>query len=121
LHVLTRGLSVGWNAGVWGVTIVLLMSGGHDTELNIVVYSVIILIAIRSHLIIEAASHLVGVPVAIFLSHGLTVYRFHDTRLNRVLPAVGASRIVSRWVTYPLSGTGKLRHKVSTQINLVHN
>ena len=87
--------ALGWNAGVWGVTIVLFMGGGRETELNTVFYAVIILIAIIPHLIVEAASYLVGALAAIFLSRGLTVYRFNDTRLNRVLSAVGFLVILS--------------------------
>lgn len=87
--------ALGWNAGVWGVTIVLFMGGGRETELNTVVYAVMILIAILPHLIVEAASYLVGALAAIFLSRGLTVYRFNDTRLKRVLSAVGFLSLLS--------------------------
>jgi hypothetical protein len=87
--------ALGWNAGVWGVTIVLFMGGGRETELNTVVYAAMILIAILPHLIVEAASYLVGALAAIFLSRGLTVYRFNDTRLKRVLSAVGFLSLLS--------------------------
>ena len=87
--------ALGWNAGVWGVTIVLFMGGARDTELNTVVYAIIILIAIIPHLIVEASSYLVGALAAIFLSRGITIYRFNDTRLNRVLSAVGFLVILS--------------------------
>ena len=87
--------ALGWNAGVWGVTIVLFMGGGRDTELNTVVYGTMILIAIIPHLIVEAASYLVGALAAIFLSRGITIYRLNDTRLNRVLSAVGVLAILS--------------------------
>ena len=81
--------ALGWNAGVWGVTMVLFMSSGRDTDLNAVVYAIIILIAILPHLITEAASYLVGALAAIFLSRGLTIYKINDARINRVLAAVG--------------------------------
>ena len=87
--------ALGWNAGVWGVTIVLFMGGGRDTELNTVVYGAIILIAIIPHLIVEAASYLVGALAAIFLSRGITIYSLNATRLNRVLSAVGVLAILS--------------------------
>ena len=87
--------ALGWNAGVWGVTIVLFMGGGRDTELNTVVYGSMILIAIIPHLIVEAASYLIGALAAIFLSRGLTIYRLNDTRLNRVMSAVGVLAILS--------------------------
>ena len=87
--------ALGWNAGVWGVTIVLFMGGGRDTELNTVVYGAMILIAIIPHLIVEAASYLIGALAAIFLSRGLTIYRLNDTRLNRVMSAVGVLAILS--------------------------
>ena len=87
--------ALGWNAGVWGVTIVLFMGGGRDTELNTVVYGPMILIAIIPHLIVEAASYLIGALAAIFLSRGLTIYRLNDTRLNRVMSAVGVLAILS--------------------------
>ena len=87
--------ALGWNAGVWGVTIVLFMGGGRDTELNTVVYGTMILIAVIPHLIVEAASYLIGALAAIFLSRGLTIYRLNDTRLNRVLSAVGVLAILS--------------------------
>ncbi|MEE3014793.1 MAG: stage II sporulation protein M [Chloroflexota bacterium] len=87
--------ALGWNAGVWGVTIVLFMGGGRDTELNTVVYGTMILIAIIPHLIVEAASYLIGALAAIFLSRGLTIYRLNDTRLNRVMSAVGVLAILS--------------------------
>ena len=87
--------ALGWNAGVWGVTIVLFMGGRRDTELNTVVYGTMILIAIIPHLIVEAASYLIGALAAIFLSRGLTIYRLNDTRLNRVMSAVGVLAILS--------------------------
>ena len=87
--------ALGWNAGVWGGTIVLFMGGGRDTELNTVVYGTMILIAIIPHLIVEAASYLIGALAAIFLSRGLTIYRLNDTRLNRVMSAVGVLAILS--------------------------
>ena len=87
--------ALGWNAGVWGVTIVLFMGGGRDTELNTVVYGTMILIAIIPHLIVEAASYLIGALAAIFLSRGITIYRLNDTRLNRVMSAVGVLAILS--------------------------
>ena len=87
--------ALGWNAGVWGVTIVLFMGGGRDTELNTVVDGTMILIAIIPHLIVEAASYLIGALAAIFLSRGLTIYRLNDTRLNRVMSAVGVLAILS--------------------------
>ena len=87
--------ALGWNAGVWGVTIVLFMGGGRDTELHTVVYGAMILIAIIPHLIVEAASYLIGALAAIFLSRGLTIYRLNDTRLNRVMSAVGVLAILS--------------------------
>ena len=87
--------ALGWNAGVWGVTIVLCMGGGRDTELNTVVYGPMILIAIIPHLIVEAASYLIGALAAIFLSRGLTIYRLNDTRLNKVMSAVGVLAILS--------------------------
>ena len=87
--------ALGWNAGVWGVTIVLFMGGGRDTELNSVGYGTMIIIAIIPHLIVEAASYLIGALAAIFLSRGLTIYRLNDTRLNRVLSAVGVLAILS--------------------------
>ena len=87
--------ALGWNAGVWGVTIVLFMGGGRDTELDTVVYGTMILIAIIPHLIVEAASYLVGALAAIFLSRGITIYRLNDTRLNRVMSAVGVLAILS--------------------------
>ena len=87
--------ALGWNAGVWGVTIVLFMGGGRDTELNTVVYGTMILIAIIPHLIVEAASYLIGALAAIFLSRGLTIYRLNDTRLNKVMSAVGVLAILS--------------------------
>ena len=87
--------ALGWNAGVWGVTIVLFMGGGRDTELNTVVYGAMILIAIIPPLIVEAASYLVGALAAIFLSRGITIYSLNATRLNRVLSAVGVLAILS--------------------------
>ena len=48
--------ALGWNAGVWGVTMVLFMGTGRDTDLNAIVYAIIILVAILPHLITEAAS-----------------------------------------------------------------
>ena len=87
--------ALGWNAGVWGVTIVVFMGGGRDTELNTVVYGTMILIAIIPQLIVEAASYLIGALAAIFLSRGLTIYRLNDTRLNRVMSAVGVLAILS--------------------------
>ena len=86
---------LGWNAGVWGVTIVLFMGGGGETDLNRFLYGVMILIAILPHLLTEAASYLVGALAAVFLSRGISIYKIGDFRLNRVLAAVGVLTLLS--------------------------
>ena len=87
--------ALGWNAGVWGVTIVLFMGGGGETGLSPFIYGVTILIAILPHLLTEAASYLVGALAAIFLSRGISLYPIGDTRLNRVLAAVSVLALLS--------------------------
>jgi hypothetical protein len=87
--------ALGWNAGVWGVTIVLFMGGGSETGLSPFIYGVAILIAILPHLLTEAASYLVGALAAIFLSRGISLYTIGDTRLNRVLAAVSVLALLS--------------------------
>ena len=87
--------ALGWNAGVWGLTIVLFMGGGGESDLNRLVYGVMILIAILPHLLTEAASYLVGALAAVFLSRGISIYKIGDLRLNRVLVAVGVLTILS--------------------------
>ena len=87
--------ALGWNAGVWGVTIVLFMGGGGESGLSPFIYGIVILIAILPHLLIEAASYLVGALAAIFLSRGVSLYSIGDDRLNRVLSAVSVLALLS--------------------------
>ena len=81
-------IALGWNAGVWGITIVLFMGGGGDSNWNPMLYAIMILIAIMPHLVTEAASYVVGSLSSVFLSRGVTLYGIGDPRLNRVLVAV---------------------------------
>lgn len=81
-------IALGWNAGVWGITIVLFMGGGADSNLNPMLYAIMILIAIMPHLVTEAASYVVGSLSSVFLSRGVTLYGIGDPRLNRVMVAV---------------------------------
>ena len=87
--------ALGWNAGVWGVTIVLFMGGGGETGLSPFIYGAAVLIAILPHLLTEAASYLVGALAAIFLSRGISLYTIGDARLNRVLTAVSVLALLS--------------------------
>ena len=81
-------IALGWNAGVWGITIVLFMGGGADSNWNPMLYAIMILIAIMPHLVTEAASYVVGSLSSVFLSRGVTLYGIGDPRLNRVMVAV---------------------------------
>tara|TARA_B100000029_G_scaffold515460_1_gene622474 strand:- start:839 stop:1714 length:876 start_codon:yes stop_codon:yes gene_type:complete len=87
--------ALGWNAGVWGITIALFMNGGDESDLAPVMYGAMILIAIMPHLIFEASSYLTGALAAIFLSRGITLYSIGDSRLNRVLIAVVVLGVLS--------------------------
>ena len=81
-------IALGWNAGVWGITIVLFMGGGADSNWNPMLYAIMILIAIMPHLVTEAASYVVGSLSSVFLSRGVTLYGIGDPRLKRVMVAV---------------------------------
>ena len=81
-------IALGWNAGVWGITIVLFMGGGSDSHWHPALYAIMILIAIIPHLVTEAAAYVVGSLSSVFLSRGLTLYGIGNPRLNRVMVAV---------------------------------
>ena len=81
-------IALGWNAGVWGITIVLFMGGGADSQLSPALYPIIILVAIMPHLLTEAAAYIAGALSSVFLSRGVTLYSIGDQRLNRVMIAV---------------------------------
>ena len=81
-------IALGWNAGVWGITIVLFIGGGAESQLTPVLYAIVILIAIMPHLLTEAAAYVVGALSSVFLSRGVILYGVGDPRLNRVMVAV---------------------------------
>ena len=45
-------IALGWNAGVWGVTITLFMGGGYESELSRLMYGIVILTSIIPQLIV---------------------------------------------------------------------
>ena len=81
-------IALGWNAGVWGITIVLFLGGGAESQLTPVLYPIIILIAIMPHLLTEASAYVAGALSSVFLSRGVTLYGIGDPKLNRVMVAV---------------------------------
>ena len=88
-------IALGWNAGVWGITIVLFMGGGAESQLSQALYPIIILVAIMPHLLTEAAAYIAGALSCVFLSRGVTLYSIGDHRLNRVLVAVLVLAVVA--------------------------
>tara|TARA_Y100001936_G_scaffold235311_1_gene263409 strand:- start:6 stop:878 length:873 start_codon:yes stop_codon:yes gene_type:complete len=81
-------LALGWNAGVWAVTIVLATKYGMQDSAEPLYYSLIIALALTPHIILEALSYLTASLSAIFLSRGIILYQANDIRLRRVLAAV---------------------------------
>lgn len=81
-------LALGWNAGVWAVTIVLATKYGMQDSAEPLYYSLIIAVALTPHIILEALSYLTASLSAIFLSRGIILYQATDVRLRRVLAAV---------------------------------
>jgi hypothetical protein len=81
-------IALGWNAGVWGITIVLFIGGGAESQLTPVLYAIVILVAIMPHLLTEAGAYVVGALSSVFLSRGVILYGIGDPRLNRVMVAV---------------------------------
>ena len=81
-------LALGWNAGVWSVTIVLATKYGMQESGEPLYYSLIIALALTPHIILEALSYLTASLSAIFLSRGIILYQANDVRLRRVLAAV---------------------------------
>ena len=88
-------IALGWNAGVWGVTITLFMGGGYESELSRMMYGIVVLTAIMPHLILEAGGYIVGSLSSIFFSRAFILYRIQDPRLIRVSVAVMVLAVAS--------------------------
>ena len=88
-------IALGWNAGVWGITIVLFMGGGSESTLNPALYAIFVLVAVMPHLVTEATAYVVGALSSAFLSRGVTLYKIGGSRLNRVLVAVVVLAVLS--------------------------
>jgi uncharacterized membrane protein SpoIIM required for sporulation len=77
-------LTLAWNACVWGLTLTLLFKqsftvGGTDP----LVASLMGIVAILPHLILEAAAYIVGAVAAIGISKGLLWHRFMTLRFRQ--------------------------------------
>lgn len=84
---LGTSLALGWNAGVWTVTIILMVRTGMGESDNSFVYSLVAFAAIAPHLIIEGLAYITGSLAGIFVSRGLTLYEKDPLKLRRVLRA----------------------------------
>ena len=51
-------------------------------------HTVIVIVAVMPHLIVEALGYVIGALSGVFLSRGIMRYEYSDPRLRRVLTAV---------------------------------
>ena len=92
---LGTSLALGWNAGVWSVSIVLMVKSGMAASESSAVLPFIAIAALSPHIILEGMAYLSGSLAAIFLSRGITLYKMSDPRLLQVVNAVSVLVFVS--------------------------
>jgi len=92
---LGTSLALGWNAGVWSVTIVLMARTGIASAEDPLVYSLVAFAAVAPHLVIEGLAYITGSLAGIFLSRGVTLYGLRNPRLLKVLNAVIVLFVIS--------------------------
>ena len=85
---LGMSLALGWNAGVWSVSIVLMVKSGMEAAASSAALPFAAIAALSPHIILEGMAYLAGSLAAIFLSRGITLYQIQDARLLRVVNAV---------------------------------
>jgi hypothetical protein len=81
-------IALGWNASVWAITFALFIQGGSGGDTSQFLHTVIVIVAVMPHLIVEALGYVIGALSGVFLSRGIMRYEYSDPRLRRVLTAV---------------------------------
>ena len=81
-------IALGWNASVWAITLALFIQGGSGGDTSQFLHTVIVIVAVMPHLIVEALGYVIGALSGVFLSRGIMRYEYSDPRLRRVLTAV---------------------------------
>ena len=88
-------IALGWNASVWSMTLILFIKGGSVGDINQFLHTMIVIVAVMPHLIVEALGYVIGALSGVFLSRGIIRYEYSDPRLKRVLIAVLFLAVVS--------------------------
>jgi hypothetical protein len=82
-------LALVWNACIWGLVIMFLVRRGiPESPLPPALFMFVSALAVLPHLLLEAASYIVGSLAAIFLSKGLLKYSPADPMFRQVMTAV---------------------------------
>ncbi len=92
---LGASLALGWNAGRWSITLVLLTKVGLESAADPTMYIIYAFLALIPHIILEGLAYIVGSLAGIFLSRGVTIYGFTNPRLYKVLNAVLVLAIIA--------------------------
>ena len=85
---LGTSMALGWNAGVWAITLVTAVKVNMAASASPVLLALIATVALSPHVLLEALAYLCGSLAAIFFSRGVTLYKPTDSRFFKVLNAV---------------------------------
>ena len=88
-------MALGWNAGVWAITLVTAVKVNMAAAASPVMLAIIATVALSPHVLLEGLAYLSGSLAAIFFSRGVTLYKPTDSRFFKVLNAVVVLAVVS--------------------------
>jgi len=60
-------IALGWNASVWSMTLILFIKGGSVGDINQFLHTMIVIVAVMPHLIVEALGYVIGALSGVFL------------------------------------------------------
>jgi len=81
-------MALGWNAGVWAITLVTAVKVNMAAAASPILLALIATVALSPHVLLEGLAYLCGSLAAIFFSRGVTLYKPTDSRFFKVLNAV---------------------------------